>query len=149
MFVCNIDGTYPLHFVFVHSMCCWFLLLGTSITPGRFSQGSFPPWAEMQGYCSGGACCLKATISPLFTSLFTLSSRIWENLDPLQMVVAFLVFIFGIFIFPRNKMNDLCAENSFLSEMKAGSFSTGPKIISPLVLIKQCLHLKSGLFTQN
>lgn len=38
---------------------------------------------------------------------------------------------------------------ALLCEMKAGSFSTGPKIISPRVLIKQCLHLKSGLLIGN
>jgi len=46
-------------------------------------------------------------------------------------------------------MNALCTASSFQSETKAGSFSTGPKIISPLVLIKQCLHFKSGLFIQD
>lgn len=131
---------YPQHVLLAH------LLQGTSITPGPFLQGGFATRVEAQGYCSGGACQLKAQISPLFTSPFTSLLRIEENLDPHRMVVPFLVFILGIFIFPRNKMNALCTANSFLSEMKASSFATGPKIVSPLVLIKQCLHLKSGLF---
>lgn len=85
----------------------------------------------------------------LFTSPVTLSWRIRGNPDAHQTVPAFLVFIFGIWIFPRNKRNNLWAESGFLSEVKAGSFSTGPKIISPRVLIKQCLHLKSGLLIGN
>lgn len=85
----------------------------------------------------------------LFTSPVTLSWKIRGNLDAHQTVPAFLVFIFGSWIFPRNKWNNLWTASGFLCEMKAGSFSTGLKTISPQVLIKQCLHLKSGLLIGN